>query len=82
MYTNVHQYVQFTPIYINVHQCTSMYIDVYQCKPMTKYMPAMLVYVTKESNKNIPLMYINMTASHVIENHLYTNIIFLSSKNL
>ena len=48
MYTNVHQYVEFTPIYINEHdQCKSMYIDVYQCKPMTKYMSAILmVYVT------------------------------------
>ena len=48
MYTNAHQYVKCTPIYINVHdQCTSMYIDVYQYKPMTKYMSAILmVYVT------------------------------------
>ena len=48
MYTNVHQYVEFTPIYINEHdQCKSMYIDVYQCKPMTKYMSVILmVYVT------------------------------------
>ena len=78
MYTNVHQYVEFTPIYINVHdQCKSMYIDVYQCKPMTKYMSAINgVRNTKESNKNISLMYTNMTASHVIENHLYTNTIF------
>ena len=44
---------------------------------MTKYMSAINgVRNTKESNKNISLMYTNVTASHVIENHLYTNIIF------